>query len=289
MDALSPHNTDFASVLNRQPLVFTVSRYIITYTTNSEGPEMRLRHCILGLLCLAWAAPAATATITVAVAANFTAAARQLAQAYSASSGDKVLLSFGSTGKLYAQIRNGAPYDTFLAADARRPRLLEQQGTAIKGSRFTYARGKLVLWSPQPGLVDNKGSVLRTGSFSHLAIANPRTAPYGAAAQQVLAGLGLWNKLQPRLIRGENIAQAYQFVAGGGAALGFVAWSEVHHPGQPLNGSYWDIPSRLYAPIDQQAVLLRDRPESRAFMRYLRSPAAAQVIESFGYTVPRQP
>lgn len=249
---------------------------------------MRLRGFVL-TICLLLAGPAGAATITVAVAANFTAAAKQLAHDYSASTGDAVRLSFGSTGKLYAQIRNGAPFDAFLAADVRRPRLLEEKGNAVKGSRFTYARGKLVLWSPEPDRVDDQGHVLSEGTFSHLAIANPRTAPYGAAARQVLRHLGLWNDLQAKLIRGENIAQAYQFVAGGGADLGFVAWSEVHHPGTPVKGSYWNIPSKLYAPIDQQAVLLNDRPEARAFLEYLRSAAAKPVIESFGYTVPGKP
>ena len=246
---------------------------------------MRLRPHIAVLLALL-SAPAGAATVTVAVAANFTAAARELARTYHAASGDEVVLSFGSTGKLYAQIHNGAPFDAFLAADVHRPRLLEEQGDAVGGSRFTYARGKLVLWSATPNRVDDQGRVLREGGFDHLAIANPRTAPYGAAARQVLAHLGLWQSLQPRLLRGENIAQTYQFVAGGGAELGFVAWSEIHRPGTPIKGSYWDIPSELYSPIDQQAVLVRDRPEGRAFLHYLRSEASRKIIEAFGYTVP---
>jgi molybdate transport system substrate-binding protein len=220
--------------------------------------------------------------VRVAVAANFTAAMKRIAAGFERVSGDRVLVSFGSTGSLYAQIRNGAPYDLFLAADERRPRLLEGEGAAVPGSRFTYAVGRLVLWSAQTGLVDRRGAVLGHGSFTHLAIANPKTAPYGAAAEQVLRHLGLWEKLQPRIVRGENIAQTYQFTATGNAQLGMVALSEARNSG----GSRWDIPQNLYTPIRQQAVLLvrgRDNPTARALLAYLKSDAGRRVIHSFGY------
>lgn len=231
-------------------------------------------------------AAAADTTVRVAVAANFTATMKQIATAFTRDTGNKVLLSFGSTGSLYAQIRNGAPYDVFLAADARRPQLLEQAGLAVPGSRFSYAIGRLVLWSARPDLIDARGEVLERGDFARLAIANPRTAPYGAAAKQVLEQLGLWARLQPRIVRGENIAQTHQFVASGSAELGFVALSQV---AQTPGGSRWVVPEKLYTPIHQQAVLLKrsaDQPPARALMAYLKGPAAQRIIHDFGYATP---
>ncbi|MHB1239580.1 MAG: molybdate ABC transporter substrate-binding protein [Gammaproteobacteria bacterium] len=227
--------------------------------------------------------------VQVAVAANFIGTAHALAAAYQAAGGAPVRLSLGSTGQLYAQIRNGAPFDVFLSADARRPRLLEAQGLAVAGSRYTYALGRLVLWSADPKEVDPHGRVLAHGAFRHLAIADPRTAPYGAAARQVLRRLGLWKRLQPRLVRGENIVQTFQFVASGAASLGFVAGSELTPARTRPTGSKWVVPAALYPPIRQQAVLLRHgahRRAPRAFLAYLQSDAGRAIILRHGYGVP---
>ncbi|GBE09645.1 molybdate-binding periplasmic protein precursor [bacterium BMS3Abin12] len=234
-------------------------------------------------------AAAAPASVDVAVAANFIGTARTLAARFEAAGGGRVRLSFGSTGSLYAQIRYGAPFAVFLAADARRPRLLERAGLTVPGSRFTYALGRLVLWSTLAGLIERGGKVLAQGRFRHLAIANPRTAPYGAAARAVLEHLGLWRRLAPRLVTGENIAQTYQFVASGNAQLGFVALSEVPPAHTPRAGSRWLVPAALYPPIRQQAVLLAraaHKRTARAFLAYLRGPAARRVIRAHGYGLP---
>lgn len=225
-------------------------------------------------------------TLRVAVAANFAAAARSLAADFQNSTGHDVKLAFGSTGKHYAQIRNGAPFDAFLAADVERPKRLEAEGLAIAGTRFTYATGSVVLWSPSPRLVDDDGRVLAQDEFRHLAIANPRVAPYGRAARQVLERLGLWESLQDRLVRGENIGQAFHMVRGGGADLGFVAFSQLHQPATPHGGSFWLPPAEWYDPIEQQAVLLRDGPGPRAWSDYLRSEPARIIIRRHGYKAP---
>jgi molybdate transport system substrate-binding protein len=238
---------------------------------------------------------AAPAEVTVAVAANFTAPCEEIAGAFEKASGHHVAISSGSTGKLAAQIQNGAPFEVLLAADAERPALLESNGTAVAGSRFTYALGRLVLWSPDPSLVDSGGKVLASGRFRHLAIANPRLAPYGAAAEQVLDGLGLRRRLAPLLVQGEDIAQTYQFVASGAAELGFVALSQLWAgaggggAGAKIKGSVWIVPAASYRPIAQQAVLLargKDDPAARAFMDFLKSPEARRVIERYGYGLP---
>ena len=225
-------------------------------------------------------------TIQVAVASNFGPAMRVLAERFEADSGHRLRLSFGSTGKQYAQIRNGAPFDLFLAADTRRPELLEAQGLVVPGSRFTYALGQLVLWSPQPNLVDAGGEVLRGNAFRHLAVANPKLAPYGAAAQQVLMRLGLWDALQPRLAFGENVGQTLQFVVSGSAELGFVARAQVMALEAAQRGSWWQPPSSLYAPLAQQAVLLSEQPAARALWQFLRSDAAHRLLRHSGYDLP---
>ncbi len=243
----------------------------------------------IGIASIPVAQPQArTDEVVVAVAANFTGAMKTIAAKYTARTGNKVTISYGSTGKLYAQIKNGAPFDVFLAADAQRPRLLEDEGRALAGSRFTYAIGRLVLWSPNKEYIDNKGNVLHHGDYRHLAIANPKTAPYGAAARDVLLALGLWRRLQRRLVYGENIAQTYQFVASGNAELGFVALSQVMTHEPSTRGSLWHIPAGLYRPIEQQAVLLRSGRATAAesFLSFLRGPEARTVIESFGYATP---
>jgi molybdate transport system substrate-binding protein len=223
------------------------------------------------------------AEVRVAVASNFAGPVKAIAERFEAARGHAVVLSVASTGKLYAQIRNGAPFQVFLAADAERPRLLEEEGFGLPGSRFTYALGRLVLWSPAPGYVDPAGEVLAEGDFRHLAIANPRLAPYGRAARESLENLGLWQALQGRLVRGENIGQTFQFVQSGNAELGLVARSQVEQPGARMAGSRWDVPETLHAPIEQQAVLLADHGAARAFLAYLRGEEARALIHSYGY------
>jgi molybdate transport system substrate-binding protein len=229
---------------------------------------------------------AAGEPVRVAVAANFADTARLIAQGFERESGRPVILVAGSTGKLYAQIVNGAPFDAFFAADARRPQLLDEGGLAVRGSRFTYATGRLLLWSPEPGYIDSSAQVLAEGDFRHLAIANPRLAPYGKAAREVLEKLGLWGRLRGRMVRGENIGQTYQFVKSGNARLGFIAASQIMRPDGDPPGSHWLIPQSLYTPIEQQAVLLRDSPGARAFLAYARGEAAREIIRRFGYRIP---
>ncbi len=251
-------------------------------------PPFRLRIMVLlaVLLGLFTAASAVADEIRVAVASNFTTAIRDIAGRFEQQSGNKVTLVFSSTGKHYAQIIHGAPFDAFFAADARRPELLDTEGVALAGSRFTYAVGKLVLWSPDADRVDSTGKVLEQGDFRHLALANPRLAPYGRAAREVLEKRGLWEDLQNRMVRGENIGQAFQFVGSGNAELGFVAWSQVRRPDQPASGSWWEIPQELYSPIEQQAVLLKDNPVARDFIAYVRSEEVLEIIRAYGYGTP---
>jgi molybdate transport system substrate-binding protein len=224
--------------------------------------------------------------ISVAVASNFTNPINAIARNFEEKTGCRVVLAFGSTGRHYAQIKNGAPFEVFLAADERRPALLEEEGLAVSGSRFTYAFGRLVLWSPQDDYVDSLGQVLKKTGIKYIAMANPKLAPYGMAAQEVLQTLGLWDRLQDHLVRGENIGQTYQFIKSGNADLGFVAYSQVINPGEPLQGSLWVIPQKLYTPIEQQAILLKDKPAARAFLEYLRSPETLEIIRSYGYGTP---
>lgn len=224
--------------------------------------------------------------VQVAVAANFSAPMKEIAAQFEKHSGHTVLASFGATGMFYAQIQHGAPFDVLLAADDETPARLEKEGAAVQGTRFTYAIGKLVLWSAQPGLVDDQGAVLRKGGFIHLAIANPRLAPYGAAALEVLQKLQLSSVLAPKLVQGENIAQAHQFVASGAAPLGFVAMSQVTEGGKLKSGSAWFVPANLYQPIRQDAVLLaraKGKPAAAAFLAYLKGEPAKAVLRSYGY------
>ncbi len=226
--------------------------------------------------------------VGVAVAANFTAPMQKVAQAFEQESGHKPVLSFGSTGNLYAQIKNGAPFQVFLAADEETPLRLEREGLTQAGSRFTYATGKLVLWSRQQGLVDDKGDVLRSGKFQRIALANPKLAPYGAAAVETLTRLGLWQALQPKIVQGDNIAQTYQFIASENAQLGFVALSQVMVDGRLSQGSAWVVPATLHAPLAQAAVLLgkgSDNPAAVALLRFLRGDRAQSIIRAFGYEV----
>ncbi|MEO5335935.1 MAG: molybdate ABC transporter substrate-binding protein [Magnetospirillum sp. WYHS-4] len=227
--------------------------------------------------------PARAAEVKAAVAANFTAPMKEIAIAFERASGHKASLSFGSTGKFYVQLANGAPFEVFLAADAEHPARAEAEGLAIAGTRFTYAVGKLVLWSAKPGLVDGRGEVLRGGGFNKLSIANPKTAPYGAAALDVLGNLGLMPGIEAKLVYGDSIAQAHQFVATGAADLGFVALAQVVLDG---SGSRWPVPDHLYRPIVQQAVMLRPgaaNPAAKALLAFLKTPEALAIVSKFGY------
>ena len=231
-------------------------------------------------------APLHAAEVSVAVAANFAAPMQKIAQAFEQDTGHKAVLSVGATGMLYAQIRNGAPYQILLAADEETPNKLEKEGLGVAASRFTYATGKLVLWSKQPGFVDDKGDVLRTAKFERIAIANPKLAPYGAAAMETMSKLAILQQLQARIVQGDNIAQTYQFVATENAQLGFVALSQVFVDGKIAQGSGWIVPAGAHAPIRQDAILLtkgQDSAAALALMRYLRGDRAKSLIRSYGY------
>lgn len=226
-------------------------------------------------------------SVQVAVAANFTAPMQKIAAQFEADTGHKAELSFGSTGKLYAQINNGAPFQILLSADDKTPKKLEEERKVASKSRFTYAIGTLVLWSANESTVDPQAEVLKTGSFKHIAIANPKLAPYGLAAMQTMEKLGVAQALEPRFVRGENIGQTYQFVASGNAELGFVALSQVMVDGKIAKGSAWQVPPELHDPIRQDAVLLdtgKDNPAAQALMQYLQSDKARAVIRSYGYS-----
>jgi molybdate transport system substrate-binding protein len=222
------------------------------------------------------------------VAANFAEPAKALAAIFDKTSGHTAQLSLGATGAFYTQIKNGAPFDVFLAADNERPALLEKEGDAAPGTRFTYATGQLALWSAQPGLVDGAGEVLKSGHFNKLAIANPKNAPYGAAAAQTMNRLGLQAALQPKLVTGESIGQAYSFIATGNAELGFVALSQVLEGGKLKQGSMWIVPGHLHTPIVQEAITLKraqDHPAAKAWVELLRSPRGKELIRGYGYVV----
>ena len=221
--------------------------------------------------------------IRIAVASNFTSTIKTIALQFEKETHHKVTIISASTGKHYAQIINGAPYDAFFSGDSKRAERLDKEGIAITGSRFVYAIGKVVLWSPQNNYVDNQGSILNDDSFRYLAIANPKLAPYGKAAEEILKGRHLWNKLRSRMVRGENISQTFQFVKSTNADLGFVAFSQIKRPDQIIEGSYWEVPQALYSPIKQQAVLLKDNEVSRLFLAFIKNKQAQQIMQSFGY------
>jgi molybdate transport system substrate-binding protein len=239
---------------------------------------------LLASLLLA-ALPAYADDISVAVAANFTAPMKLIAAEFEKDSGHKVVASYGSTGKFYAQIKNGAPFEILLTADDETPAKLVKEGVAVSGSVFTYAIGKLVLWSAKPGLVDSAGAVLKKGDFAHLSIADPKLAPYGAAGVETLKALATYEAAQPKIVSAENITQAYQFISSGNAELGFVALSQVLKDGK-IEGSSWLVPANLYTPIRQDAVILlpgKGKAAVDALMQYLKGDKAKAIIKSFGY------
>lgn len=235
----------------------------------------------------AFGSTAAAEDVHAAVAANFAAAMKEIVVQFENKNAEhKVILSFGSSGKIFAQIRHGAPFQLFLSADQEKPAELEQAGLTVAGSRFTYAVGGLVLWSATPGFVDSSYANLKSGNFNKLSLANPKLAPYGAAAVEVLEALGLKTATESKWVMGENIAQAYQFAATGNADLGFVALSQVMDGGRVTTGSGWVIPSDLHTPIRQDAVLLKRGENSagaKALLEFLRSDEARAIMRSSGY------
>ena len=231
--------------------------------------------------------PVLAGEVTVAVASNFLNPFKQLVPAFQKMSGHTIRTVSGSTGKLYAQILHGAPFEVFLAADSERPRRLEKNGQAVAGTRFTYARGKIVLWSADARRIDAEGkNTLRLRNFKHLALANPKTAPYGRAARTALQRLNLWESLSSTVVQGENISQTFQFVATGNAEIGFVSLSQIMDPRLKIRGSRWLVPEHLYDAIRQDAVLLvqgESQPAARALLKFLKSETALNIIQSYGY------
>ena len=253
---------------------------------------MRLSRIVLALAAftgLAAATPARAAETLVAVAANFAEVVEELKPAFERHFGHRLRATTGSTGKLYAQVTEGAPFQLLLSADANTPERLEREGMGIAGTRFTYAIGRLTLWSSDPGRIGADGrAALIAASVRHIAIANPELAPYGAAARETLQRLGLWDSLQRKIVMGQNIGQTHSMVATGNAQIGFVALSAVLSPRAPPQGSRWDVPQELFTPIRQDAILLRagrGNQAADAFLRFLRSGEARRVIDQFGYGV----
>ncbi|MEE4185955.1 MAG: molybdate ABC transporter substrate-binding protein [Gammaproteobacteria bacterium] len=240
---------------------------------------------IVGVWLAVAGSQARAAELRVAVAANFAPALETLGNAFTAQTGHTLQVARGSTGKLYAQIVNGAPFDVFFAADSALPLQLEADGRATAGAGFVYAVGALVLWSPQALPLHDAPQVLRDANYRFLALANPRHAPYGVAAQQTLESLGLWESLQSRLVRGENVGQALQFVRSGNAELGFVAASQLAALDEP-GGTVWVVPQALYAPVQQRVALLTDSPAARELLLFVRGEVAQKLLKAYGYTLP---
>jgi len=245
---------------------------------------MKFSRLVAALVAAAFGSTAFADEVQVAVAANFTAPMQKIAPAFEKATGHKVVASYGATGKFYAQIKNGAPFEILLAADDETPTRLGKEG-AVAASQFTYAIGKLVLWSAKPAIVDANGEVLKKAGFDHIAVANPKLAPYGVAAMETLKALGVQDALQPKIVMAENIAQTYQFVSTGNAILGFVALSQVLKDGK-IEGSAWVVPAKLYSPIRQDAIILekgKGKPAAEALMKFLKGDQAKAVIKSYGY------
>lgn len=227
-----------------------------------------------------------SADVHVAVAANFTAPMREIAAGFEKSTGHHLTISYGTVGKFYAQIHQGAPFDVLVSADEETPARLAKEGLAVPSSCFTYAVGRLVLWSPKPGIVDDQGQVLRTSRFKRLAVANPKMAVYGSAAVQTMKRMGILQQVEPRMVFGENISQAYQFTCTGNAELGFVALSQVYKQGQPIPGSHWLVPASLHPPLRQDVIVLKrggHNPGATALLDYIKSSPAKAIIQNYGY------
>ncbi|WP_248796310.1 molybdate ABC transporter substrate-binding protein [Pseudomonas sp. MWU13-2105] len=242
--------------------------------------------CLAALLGVLAFSSAQAAEVQVAVAANFTAPIQAIAADFEKDTGHKLVAAYGATGQFYTQIKNGAPFEVFLAADDSTPAKLEKEGDILAGSRFTYATGTLALWSAKEGYVDAKGQVLKDNQYQHLSIADPKAAPYGLAATQVLAKLGLTDQVKDKLVTGQNITQAYQFISTGNAELGFVALSQIYKDGKVTSGSAWIVPADMHEAIKQDAVILakgKDNAAAKALVEYLKGPKAAAIIKSYGY------
>jgi len=248
------------------------------------------RAVIVSVLLLVGQTSRAASTL-IAVAANFSKPMTEIAAEFKKDTGHTAKLSFGSTGKFVSQLEHGGPFEVLLSADEKAPQRLVESGLAVANSQFTYAIGRLVLWSAKPGYVDDQGKILTTGGFKHIALADPKLAPYGVAAVEVLKNLGLFEKLQPLFVQGENIAQTFQFVSTGNAPLGFIALSQVIENGKIAKGSGWIIPREDYSPIRQDAVLMKkgaENPAATALLDYLKSAPALAIIEKFGYDLPKK-
>lgn len=247
--------------------------------------KIEIKHVVLSIIMMTslWVR---ADEVMVAVASNFTAPMKDIATEFERQSGHKAVLSFGSSGKFLAQIRHGAPFDVFLSADQHKPNALASEGAIVPDSQFTYAIGQLVLWSADEARVTQGSAALTQTDFQKLALANPRLAPYGTAAIQVLEALSIKDSTRNHWVQGENIAQTYHFVASGNAQLGFVALSQVTENGEIKSGSGWVVPNRLYDPIKQDAVQLQraeDNAAAQALIAFLKSPAAHKIIASYGY------
>ena len=254
-----------------------------------ESRYLNLWVAVGALLFGTMAGPVNAGEVNAAVAANFTEPMQMIVAQFQKDTGHMVKLSFGSTGKFYSQIKEGAPFDVLVAADVKNSKLLEDEGLGVNGSRFVYAEGKLVLWSAKPGFVDDKGAVLSKGGYNKIAYADPKLAPYGLAAKETLEKLNLWDAVQSKLVTGESITQTYQFAATGNADLAFVALSQITKEGKVKDGSYWMVPSTMYSPILQSAVLLssaKDKEAAQALIAFLKGEKAKAVIRSFGYELP---
>ena len=241
---------------------------------------------VITLVLLLFGQASWSATVLVAVAANFSKPMTEIVSQFEKATGHSAKLSFGSSGKFVSQLENGGPFEVLLSADEKGPEKLEQAGLTVPNTRFVYALGKLVLWSATPNFVDNEGKILMTSNFKHLALADPKVAPYGAAAIDVLKKMKLFERLQPLLVQGENIAQTYQFISTANAELGFLALSQVIENGKIVGGSSWIIPDNLHAPIRQGAVLMKkgaENPAARALIDYLKSIPALAIIKKYGY------
>lgn len=247
---------------------------------------------VIALALLLFGQVSWAATTLVAVASDFTKPMTEIAAAFEKATGHSAKLSFGSSGKAFAQIQSGAPFEVYLSASEKYPLELEKTGFAVANTHFVYAIGKLVLWSATPGYVDDQGKILTTGNFKHVALADPAHAPYGVVAEDVMKSLGVLDKLRPLFVMGENISQTFQFVSTGNAELGFVGLAQVIdvHSGKIGSGSGWIVPDNLHSPFRQMAVLLKtgdENPAAHALMDFLKSPTALAIIEKYGFGLPK--